>query len=114
MSATEEQVALLAAANVSHVSYILLIYSVSFLLFLFVCMLLNLYATHAFPVASKSETDAAGNGRRTEGESREEDGLRNGHAARIARDAEEFELEGLMSDEEEGSTKGHKRNGLAR
>lgn len=106
--------ALLAAANVSHVSYILLIYSVSFLLFLFVCMLLNLYATHAFPAASKSDIGVAGDGRRAEGESGEGDRLRNGHAARIARDAEEFELEGLMSDEEGGGTNENKRNGLTR
>lgn len=117
MSATEEQMALLATANVSHVSYILLLYSVSFLLFLFVCMLLHLYATHAFPATSKPDITYfdidTGESGRPSGEER----LRNGH---VARDAEEFELEGLMSDEEEegeGGTGGKKKlqpNGIAR
>jgi hypothetical protein len=34
MGATEEQMALLSNANVTHVSYILILYSVAFLLFL--------------------------------------------------------------------------------
>lgn len=34
MGATEEQMALLATAQVSHVSYILILYSVAFVLFL--------------------------------------------------------------------------------
>ena len=34
MGATEEQMALLAGANVTHVSYILILYSIAFLLFL--------------------------------------------------------------------------------
>lgn len=34
MGATEEQMALLSSAHVTHVSYILLIFSLSFLLFL--------------------------------------------------------------------------------
>lgn len=108
---------LMAAANVSHVSYILLLYSVSFLLLLFVCMLLHLYATHALPTASKSDIAIA------DGASGEEilnnvagGRLGNGHAARIARDAEEFELEGLMSDDEEGGggMSGKTTNGIAR
>lgn len=104
MSATEEQIALMAAANVSHVSYILLLYSISFLLFLFVCMLLHLYATHAFPLTSKSNNVLA-NGLSEES--------RNDHSnARIARDAEEFELEGLMSDEEEEGGRGGGGGGM--
>lgn len=100
MSATEEQITLMAAANVSHVSYILLLYSASFLLFLFVCMLLNLYASYALPITSKNDT-AVADGTSEEGVRGGVGRLRNGHSARIARDAEEFELEGLMSDEEE-------------
>lgn len=34
MGATEEQMELLAAANVTHVSYILILYSIAFILFL--------------------------------------------------------------------------------
>lgn len=103
MGATEEQMALLAAKNVSHVSYILILYSIAFLLFLFVCMLLNLYATHAWPVDSKANHEALngaalGNGRPVDG--------------RRVRDAEEFELEGLMSEDNEDSRPG-KENGHA-
>lgn len=82
--------ALLATAHVSHVSYILLLYSLSFLLFLFVSLLLHLYATHTFPPAElKSANGSLG-----------ERGV-TGHAGVMARDAEEFELEGLISDDEE-------------
>lgn len=79
--------ALLATAKVTHVSYILLLYSISFLLFLFVSMLLHLYATHAWPLDAKAMNMP--------------NGTANGHVVdRRVRDAEEFELEGLMSDDE--------------
>lgn len=79
--------ALLATAKVTHVSYILLLYSISFLLFLFVSMLLHLYATYAWPLDAKTHGIL--------------NGTANGHVVdRRVRDAEEFELEGLMSDDE--------------
>ena len=92
MGATEEQMNLLTNADVSHVSYILLLYSISFLLFLFVCMLLHLYASYAWPLDTTRPKITA-NG-----------GLNGhvGHGDRRVRDAEEFELEGLMSDDEVG------------
>lgn len=93
--------ALLATAHVSHVSYILLLYSISFLLFLFVSMLLHLYAVHALPVAGPNVLDDVAQGRNI-----------NGHADRRVRDAEEFELEGLISEDEEGNV--GKTNGRAR
>ncbi|MCJ1304946.1 hypothetical protein MMC08_007759 [Hypocenomyce scalaris] len=105
MGATEEQMLLLSEAHVTHVSYILILYSVAFLLFLFVNMLLHLYASYAWPInpgpAVKIDQEAF----RTNG--RANGGL-NGHAMSGAndsrvRDAEEFELEGLMSDGEEES-----------
>lgn len=92
MGATEEQMNLLTNAGVSHVSYILLLFSISFLLFLFVCMLLHLYASYAWPLdATQPKLTANG-------------GLNGhvGHVDRRVRDAEEFELEGLMSDDEVG------------
>lgn len=97
MGATEEQMALLSGAHVSHVSYILILYSISFLLFLFVSMLLNLYASYVWPLdpAAKKDGIAAAT---TNGAPRE-----NGHIDRRTRDAEEFELEGLMSDDEDSS-----------
>lgn len=93
MGATEEQMALLSEAHVSHVSYILILYSVAFLLYLFVAMLLHLYASHTWPLtpAPPKHTDLP-NGAP----------IANGHLDRRMRDAEEFELEGLMSDDEDG------------
>ncbi|MCJ1392360.1 hypothetical protein MMC18_005227 [Xylographa bjoerkii] len=104
MGATEEQMALLAEREMSHVSYILVLYSIAFLLFLFVCMLLNMYANFAWPlddskipVALKkidSENGVVGNGTASglQLQARDRD--------RRIKDAEEFELEGLMSDDE--------------
>ena len=82
---------LLTTAGVSHVSYILLLYSISFLLFLFVCMLLHLYASYAWPL-DPTQPKVMTNG-----------GLNGNvrHVDRRVRDAEEFELEGLMSDDDE-------------
>ena len=95
MGATEEQMALLATAHVSHVSYILILYSVSFLLFLFVSMLLHLFASSTWPIDVSAQGKTLANG-----------GIANGHIPshsvdRRVRDAEEFELEGLMSEDED-------------
>ena len=91
MGATEEQMALMSAANVTHVAYVLVIYSVAFILFLFVNVLLHIYAVYTWPTAPKKDPEAS-----------RVNGHVNGHARtpsqRQVRDAEEFELEGLMSD----------------
>ena len=99
MGATEEQMQLLSDAHVTHVSYVLILFSIAFLLFLFVNMLLHLYAVHAWGKNSKSDAEAP----RVNGHV---NGLPNGHARtdRRVRDAEEFELEGLMSDEEDADS----------
>jgi hypothetical protein len=57
MGATEEQMKLLSDAHVTHVSYILGLYSVAFFVYLFVNVLLHIYAVHAWP-------DSNSNGRR--------------------------------------------------
>ena len=99
MGATEEQMAILSDLHVTHVSYILLLYSIAFLLYLFVSLLLGLYAKHAWPVTDSKNITR-----------KKEDAIENGGAgisngpfgegdARM-RDAEEFELEGLMSEDE--------------
>ncbi|MCJ1310174.1 hypothetical protein MMC25_003835 [Agyrium rufum] len=112
MGATEEQLALLSEHNVTHVSYILLLYSIAFLLFLYVNVLLYVYAESAWPrgsVASSTLTAPTANGGiklKDEGPGRSR--LANGHAHTYpngtvdgrVRDAEEFELEGLMSGDE--------------
>lgn len=59
-------------------------------------MLLHLYFVHAWGQTTKTDAEAPrGNGT--------PNGMANGHARvdRRVRDAEEFELEGLMSDEED-------------
>ncbi|KAF2823799.1 hypothetical protein CC86DRAFT_457436 [Ophiobolus disseminans] len=96
MGATEEQMQLLHDAHVTHVTYVLILFSVAFLMFLFVNMLLHLYAVHAWGQSSKFDAEAP----RT-------NGLANGHANgyvradRRIRDAEEFELAGLDSDDDD-------------
>ncbi|EOD47697.1 putative integral membrane protein [Neofusicoccum parvum UCRNP2] len=106
MGATEEQMALLSDAHVTHVSYVLILYSVAFLLYLFVNMLLHVYATWAWPESTKPDPES---GRQLNGNL---NGNLNGHPRRghansrsveqRLRDAEEFELEGLISDDEAG------------
>ena len=104
MGATEEQMALLSGAHVSHVSYVLILYSIAFLLFLFVQVLVNLYASYAWPlnpaVATKKDGMEGANGAP----------IANGHMDRRMRDAEEFELEGLMSDDEDGPAIKHSQS----
>jgi hypothetical protein len=98
MGATEEQMALVAASSMDHVSYILILYSLAFLVFLFTMMLIGLYDRNANPV---DPAKTAVNGRL---------GPRmNGHVP--VRDAQEFELEGLMSDDEddEARDRAHRR-----
>lgn len=85
--------ALMATAHVTHVSYILILFSVSFLLFLFVNMLLHLYAYYVWPIDRNPVVLPKMNGRAN--------GHIRGDSQRL-RDAEEFELEGLMSEDDDG------------
>jgi hypothetical protein len=92
MGATEEQMEFISDSGVSHVSYVLVIYSFAFLMFLFTNMLLHLYAVNTGPPAVPPK---------------DSEGVRlprmNGHRttdSRQIRDAEEFELEGLISDDD--------------
>lgn len=152
MGATEEQMEMLSAANVTHVSYILILYSVAFLLYLFVNICLHIYAqatwpddesngqialakqmrqkgTHSRSVSFVPGTPGLGvemrgaGGRASSGMSspfldvpEEEQSRMNGHTkpkprlptrshrvtdSQQVRDAEEFELEGLISDVDE-------------
>ncbi|KAF2012888.1 hypothetical protein BU24DRAFT_435225 [Aaosphaeria arxii CBS 175.79] len=96
MGATEEQMQLLSDAHVTHVSYVFILFSISFLLFLFVNMLLHLYAVHAWNSPAKSDPTLPAR-------TAPPNGHPNGHARadRRIRDAEEFELEGLISEDDE-------------
>jgi len=85
MGATEEQMTLMAGSGIDHVAYILILYSLASLLFLVTLALIHVY-DRANPPAKKP--------------------LVNGHAARGVddaqlRDANEFELDGLVSDDED-------------
>lgn len=92
MSATEEQMALVAGSGIDHVAYVLIIYSLAFILFLFVNILIHLYDRTANADSLNKTTHGNGairlNGRPTNPETQ-------------LRDAGEFELEGLMSDDED-------------
>ncbi|KAI9723899.1 MAG: hypothetical protein M1828_004018 [Chrysothrix sp. TS-e1954] len=135
MGATEEQMALMATAEVTHVSYILILYSIAFLLYFFVNVLLHIYGVHAFPPSNASTSQhprshhhthrrhQSSNGsilpsRRPHKELDEEDDLEatqplaNGHTNgaskeqdRRMKDAQEYELDALISDGE-GSSDG--------
>jgi hypothetical protein len=92
MGANEEQMQLISDAGITHVSYILVLYSFAFIVFLFVNMLLHLYAVLAAPAVPPKDAERPPRIPRM-----------NGHRptdSRQIRDAEEFELEGLMSDDE--------------
>ena len=92
--------ALLASSHVTHVSYVLLLYSLAFLLFLFVSVLLRLYANAAWPLSSSPVSSEGGILlKKDDGENGIVAG--SGHLGKV-KDAEEFELEGLMSDAEDG------------
>ncbi|RFU24457.1 hypothetical protein B7463_g11873, partial [Scytalidium lignicola] len=93
MGATEQQMQMMTDAGISHVSYILVIYSFAFLMFLLTNMLIHLYAVNTAPPVPAKDIERPPRLPRANGHSRATDSTQ-------IRDAEEFELAGLMSDEE--------------
>ncbi|KAK6534834.1 hypothetical protein TWF281_006134 [Arthrobotrys megalospora] len=96
MGANEEQLQLLYDSGVDHVSYLLVLYSLAFLLYLFVQILIYVYASNM--AAKKAALGAGSIG--VNGAS----GRRRPELAPIETrrgDGEEYELEGLISDDEE-------------
>ncbi|KAI1260478.1 hypothetical protein F5Y18DRAFT_254407 [Xylariaceae sp. FL1019] len=87
MGATEEQMELISNSGIDHVAYILILYSLAALLFLFTLMLIHVYDSNAAAPLSHKEMAASG------------------HVP--LRDAQEFELEGLMSDDEDDGARKH-------
>ena len=80
--------ALMAGSGIDHVAYILILYSLASLLFLFVMVLIHVYdrgANRAEKPIALSDGHAS---------------LRRGEETQL-RDANEFELEGLVSDDED-------------
>ncbi|KAI0117847.1 hypothetical protein GGR51DRAFT_500286 [Nemania sp. FL0031] len=94
MSATEEQMELIANSGMDHVAYILILFSLAALMFLFTLMLIHVYDSNASPNLPHKEMDADRLGPRLNGGTQ-------------VRDAQEFELEGLMSDDEDGTPAKH-------
>lgn len=93
MGATEEQMKLVSDAGITHVSYVLVLYSFAFLMFLFVNMLIHLYGANASPPVPPKDVERPERLPRMNGHAR-------GTDSRQIRDAEEFELAGLMSEDD--------------
>lgn len=99
MGATEEQMDLVALGGMDHVSYVLVMFSMASLVFLLVNMLVGVYvrAQNPSPASTTGNTDSSNiPGRRMRGTSMEE-------RQRLA-DVEEFELDGLVSDDDDEET----------
>ncbi|RJE26019.1 integral membrane protein [Aspergillus sclerotialis] len=115
MGATEEQMQLLHDAGITHVSYILILYSIAFILFLFVNVLLHIYAVHAWPESANPQAsrnyDEDGQ-RPKNGQTAMNGRARSASEAQHIHDAEAFELQGLISDEEREGHEGHGRNSM--
>lgn len=84
MGATEEQMTLIAGSSMDGVAYLLILYSLAFLVFLFAMVLINVYDRAANPPVRLTANGHA----------------RGGDEARL-HDANEFELDGLVSDDED-------------
>lgn len=99
MSATEEQMILVSESGIDHVAYVLIIYSLAFLTFLFTNVLVHLYDSSVnAPLKPKAYSGANGiNGHAHGAQAR---GVASADERRL-RDVEEFELDGLMSDDED-------------
>jgi hypothetical protein len=88
MGANEEQMNMVAHSGMDAVAYILILYSLAFLLFLFVNLLIHVYDRSANATLFKPTV----NGRAPASRPAED---------RQLREAGEFELEGLMSEDED-------------
>lgn len=113
MGATEEQMAYLSSIHLTHVSYILLLFSVAFVLFLFVNVLLHIYATYTWPIEQKQgavQLPKRGgvNGNAPNGRAAHPNGSANINRAEREqlRDAAEFELDALISEDESSGSGG--------
>lgn len=92
MGATEEQMALVDGSRMDHISYILILFSMASLVFLFANMLIHLWDRLANPIMNGKDF------------SHEYTHI-NGHPVEDGQvqDAQEFELDGLVSDDEDDS-----------
>lgn len=95
MSATEEQMALVSESGIDAVAYVLIIYSLAFLTFLFTNVLVHLYDSSV-----NAPTKAKGYGLNGHVPGQQGRGAPSADERRL-QDVEEFELDGLMSDDED-------------
>ncbi|GFF21976.1 protein YTP1 [Aspergillus udagawae] len=114
MGATEEQMQLLHNAGITHVSYVLILYSIAFILFLFVNILLHIYAVHAWPNSAKPSAHSRSS---STTDPVQDSAFINGHArsaseSQQVHDAEAFELQGLISDEEDEDMPGNRSRAM--
>ena len=106
MGATEEQMALLTTYNITHVAYILVLYSFAFILYLFVNILLHIYSACSAPPVPPKDVEYNDEGMAVRDPSmRAESRMpRRGHRhtdSHQIREAEEFELGALLSEDED-------------
>jgi glucan phosphoethanolaminetransferase (alkaline phosphatase superfamily) len=137
MGATEEQMQLLHNAGITHVSYVLILYSIAFILFLckwtvfihcpflgcwflvltfdvVVNILLHIYAVHAWPNSAKPSAHSRSS---STTDPVQDSTFINGHArsaseSQQVHDAEAFELQGLISDEEDEDMPGNRSRAM--
>lgn len=88
---------LISNSGIDHVAYVLILYSLAFLLFLFTNVLIHLYDRSANGVVIAKMNGL--NGHAPAGSHRR--GIPSVDEQRRLRDVEEFELDGLMSDDED-------------
>lgn len=88
---------LVAGSPMDHISYILILFSMAFLVFLFANMLIHLYDRLANPNINTKNFASSNGYQNANGRPVEEGRIR---------DAEEFELEGLTSDDEADEGRG--------
>ena len=100
MGLNEEQMYLLDRSGMDYSTYVLILFSLAFMIFVFVSMLINVYDSASAPDAPHKESSEGRLGPRLNG-------------TVPVRDAQEFELEGLMSeDEDDGPRKTKQRASL--
>lgn len=128
---------LLHDAGITHVSYVLILYSIAFILFLckwavfilypllgrlllvltfaiVVNILLHIYAVHAWPNSARPSARSRSS---STADPVQDSTFMNGHArsaseAQQVHDAEAFELQGLISDEEDEDAPGHRNRSM--
>lgn len=103
MGATEEQMALVESSNMDHVAYILILFSMAALVFLFANICIYLW-DRGMSARAAEGTKLYSNGH-ANGHANGHTLLPNGRALEDQHidDAQEFELDGLVSDEEDDS-----------